>query len=295
MIVIGAGSIGLELAQLFARFGVRITLLESLPRIAAAEEPEISEALTTYLKKEKVEIHAGVKIDRVEKKNGRYNVRFGLNGNQKTAKADQLLVATGRRPYTAHLGLESAGVKVRDHGEIIVNDHLQTTNPDIYAAGDCIGDPMFVYTAANAGGVAVLNALSNAGRLYDLYALPRVTFTDPQIASVGLTEALARQKGQKIKVSVLSLEHVPRAITSRDTRGLIKLIADDETGRLIGAHVLAVEAGDVSQEATLAIRFGLTVQDLIETFHPYLTMVEGIKLAALTFDKDVHQLSCCAA
>ena len=154
---------------------------------------------------------------------------------------------------------------------------------------------MYVYTAAYAGGLAAGNALIKAGRLYDLYALPRVTFTDPQIASVGLTEEQARKKRQKVKVSVLPLVHVPRAITSRDTRGLIKLIADEETGRLVGAHVLAVEAGDVSQEATLAIRFGLAVQDIIETFHPYLTMVEGIRLAALTFEKDVSQLSCCAA
>lgn len=295
MIVIGGGAIGLELAQLFARFGVKITLLEALPRIAAAEEPEISEALTTYLQKEKIDVHAGIAIKLVEKQNGAYTVSFEENGSKQSVTAEQLLVATGRRPFTAHLGLDAAGVEVGKRGEIVVNQYLQTTNPDIYAAGDCIGDPMFVYTAAYAGGLAAENALNNSGRVYDLFALPRVTFTDPQIASVGLTEQQAKEKGYKVKVAKLGLEDVPRAIAARDTRGLFKLVADEETDRLLGAHVLAPEAGDVIQEATLAIRFGITVKDIIETFHPYLTMAEGIKLTALTFDKDVHQLSCCAA
>jgi mercuric reductase len=295
MIVIGGGAIGLELAQLFARFGVKVTVVEVLPRIAAAEESEISDALTGYLQKEKIDIHAGVKINSVEKQNGEYNVTIQNGSSKQTISAEQLLVATGRRPHTAHLGLEAAGVDVGKRGEIVVNQHLQTTNPDIYAAGDCIGDPMFVYTSAYAGGLAAENALNNSGRVYDLSTLPRVTFTDPQIASVGLTEEQAKEKGYKVKVAKVGLEDVPRAIAARDTRGLFKLVADEETDRLLGAHILATEAGDVIQEATLAIRFGLTVKDIIETFHPYLTMAEGIKLAALTFNKDVHQLSCCAA
>ncbi len=124
--------------------------------------------------------------------------------------------------------------------------------------------------------------------------MQRSLFTDPQVASVGLTEAQAREKGLKVKTSVLHLKDVPRALAACDTRGLIKLVAEEGTGRLLGAHVLADEAGEVIQEATLAIRFGLTVKDLVETFHPYLTMVEGVKLAALTFERDVTRLSCCA-
>ncbi|GIW54380.1 MAG: hypothetical protein KatS3mg082_0784 [Nitrospiraceae bacterium] len=125
--------------------------------------------------------------------------------------------------------------------------------------------------------------------------MPHVTFTDPQIASVGLTEENATQRGLRVRSVVLTLDHVPRALAARNTKGLIKLVAEEGTGRLLGAHVLAAEAGEVIQEATLAIRFGLTVQDLADTFHPYLTMVEGLKLAALTFKKDVSKLSCCAA
>lgn len=122
-----------------------------------------------------------------------------------------------------------------------------------------------------------------------------MTFTDPQIASVGLTEAQAKEKGFQVDTSVLDLKNVPRALAARNTRGLINLVAEKGTGRLLGTHVLAAEAGEVIQEATLAIRFGLNVQDLVETFHPYLTLVEGLKLAALTFKKDVGKLSCCAA
>lgn len=295
MIVVGAGAIGLELAQLFSRFGVRVMLFESQTHLAAAEEPEIARAITQYLGEERIRVCTNAVLRKVEKKDGQYTVDASLDGKDELCTGSQLLVATGRRPNTAELGLDAAGVKTGSRGEIVVNDHLQTTNPDIYAAGDCIGDPMLVYVAAYAGGVAAENALSGAGRVYDLSALPRVTFTDPQIAGVGLTEKQAHAQGRKIKIAVLDLNNVPRALAARDTRGLIKLIAEEDTGRLLGAHVLAADGGDVIQEATLAIRFGLTIQDIAETFHPYLTMVEGLKLAALTFKKDVAKLSCCAA
>ncbi len=294
LIIIGGGSIGLEFAQLFTRFGAQVTVLESGPHVARAEEPEIGQALVRYLEDEKVQICTNVTISRVERRDGEYLVHTEANGKEEICRAERLLVATGRRPNTGGIGLEEVGVRVGAKGEIVVNEHLQTTNPDIYAAGDCIGDPMYVYVAAYAGGLAAENALSGVGRVFDLTALPHVTFTDPQIASVGLTEEKAKAQGQRVRTAVLPLHHVPRALASRNTKGLIKLVAEEETGRLVGAHVLAAEAGEVIQEATLAIRFGLTVQDLADTFHPYLTMVEGLKLAALTFKKDVSKLSCCA-
>ena len=294
MIVVGGGAIGLELAQLFNRFGVKVTVLEGLPRIAPAEEPEIGEALARYLAEERMTVHAGVKIHKVGKSNGEYKVECEIDGRRETVAAEQLLVATGRRPNTAGLGLEAAGIATGRKGEIVVDKTLRTANEDVYAAGDCIGDPMFVYVSAYGGGLAAENALTGAGRVFDLFALPRVTFTDPQIASVGHTEAQAREAGIKVKTATLSLKDVPRALAARDTRGLIKLVADAETDRLVGAHVLATEGGEIIQEATLAIRFGLKVTDIVQTFHPYLTMVEGLKLAALTFNKDVAKLSCCA-
>ncbi|MBX3332114.1 MAG: mercury(II) reductase [Nitrospira sp.] len=294
MIVIGGGSIGLEFAQLFTRFGVQVMVLESGPHVARAEEPEIGQALVRYLEDEKVRICTNVRITRVERRESEYLVYTETNGKPEVCRAERLLVATGRRLNTSGFGLEAAGVSVGAKGEIVVNEYLQTTNPDIYAAGDCVGDPMYVYVAAYAGGLAAENALSGVGKVFDLTALPHVTFTDPQIASVGLTEEKAKAQGLRIRTAVLPLHHVPRALASRNSKGLIKLVAEEDTGRLLGAHVFAAEAGEVIQEATLAIRFGLSVQDLADTFHPYLTMVEGLKLAALTFKKDVSKLSCCA-
>lgn len=294
MLVIGAGAIGLELGQLFNRFGVRVMILEGGPNVAGGEEPEVGQALTRYLAEERMRICTNVKIDWVQRTNGVYRLSARINGKVEVCEGEQLLLATGRRPHTSGFGLEEASVQLGKQGQVLVNEHLQTTNPDIYAAGDCIGNPMYVYTAAYAGGIAAENALANAGRIYDLFALPHVIFTDPSVASVGFSEKQARERGYKVKTAVLHLKDVPRALAARDTRGLIKLVAEEDTGRLLGAHVLADEAGEVIQEAVLAIRFGLTIKDIVETFHPYLTMVEGLKLAALTFEKEVAKLSCCA-
>lgn len=294
LVVIGAGAIGLELGQLFARFGVRVEILEGGSHVAGGEEPEIGETLTRYLADEKIRICTGVRIERVERDRSGYAVRAVIDGKPEVCRGEQLVVATGRRPSTADLGLAEAGVAVGERGEVTVNEHLQTSNPDVYAAGDCLGDPMYVYVAAYGGNLAAENALTGAGRVYDLSALPHVIFTDPQVASVGLSERAAKAAGRAVKTSILSLKDVPRALAARDTRGLFKLVAEVETGKLLGAHVLADQAGEVIQAATLPVKFGLRVQDLVETFHPYLTMVEGLKLAALTFDKDVAKLSCCA-
>jgi len=176
-----------------------------------------------------------------------------------------------------------------------VDDRLQSGNPFVFAAGDVIGKDMFVYVAAYGGMLAAENALTGAGRRYDASYIPRVTFTDPQIASAGLTEELARRQGHEVIVSTLSMEHVVRAQAARDTRGLIKLVADASTDRLLGAHILAPEAGEMIQTAVLAIRFGITLSELRETMFPYLTNAEGLKLAAIAFEKDVAMLSCCAA
>lgn len=293
--VIGASAVGLELAQMFARLGVTVTLLEALPRVVPAEDPAIGDGLGEYLRAEGMEVRSGVAVERVERDRDGYAVAVRGDGGPPLVRAEQLLVATGRRPHTEGLALQAAGVALGPKGEIVVNEFLQTTNPDVYAAGDVLGDPMFVYVAAYAGALAAENALRGATRRYDLTALPRVTFTDPAVASVGLSEAEARARGLEPLVSHLPLEQVPRALAARDTRGFVKLVADAATRKLLGAHILAAEAGEMITEAALAIRFGLTVEDLISTFHPYLTLSEGIRLAAQAFDKDLAKLSCCAA
>lgn len=293
--VIGANAIGLELGQYFARMGSKVTLIEVLPRIAPFEEPEISETLAEALEAEGVDILVGATVTSVGRAGDKRRLEVAVEGARRTLEVDELLVATGRRPNTAGLGLEQAGVAVDGRGAVVADEYLRTANERVFAAGDVTGGPQFVYVSAYEGALATENALNGAARRLDLGALPRVTFTSPQIAAVGLTEEQAREAGHEVKTSVLGLDAVPRAIVNGETRGLVKLVADAESDRLLGAHLLAPHAGEVIQAAVLAIKSGLTVRDLTETFHPYLTIAEGLKLAAQTFDRDVAKLSCCAA
>lgn len=186
------------------------------------------------------------------------------------------------------------GVESPERGFIRVDATVRTSHPSIYAAGDVTGLPGFVYVAAQAGRVAAENALTASNRELDLRAVPRVTFTSPQVAAVGLTESEAREAGYLIRVASLELKQVPRALVNHDTRGVLKLVAEDGSGRILGVHALGPQAGELLGEATLAVRFGLTVDDLVDTLHPYLTWVEGLRLTAQTFTTDVSRLSCCA-
>jgi mercuric reductase len=164
----------------------------------------------------------------------------------------------------------------------------------VFAAGDVTNAPQFVYVAAHHGAAAAENALPGRTRRVDLAALPRVTFTSPQIAAAGLTETQARDAGHAVKTAVLPLSAVPRALVNHDTRGIIKIVADEATDKVLGVHMLADGAGDVIQAAVYAIKYGLTTTDLSETWAPYLTMAEGLRLAAQAFTKDISKLSCCA-
>ncbi len=295
MIVVGGSAVGLEIAQLYARFGTRVTILEAMPALVPAEDPQIGSALAGYLREEGLDVQTSVSITSVSRAAPGYRIESTVDGRVETFAAEQLLVATGRRANTRGFGLDEAGIELGAKGEIQVNPYLQTSRPEIYAAGDVIGDPMFVYVAAYGGHVAAENALGGTPRRYDLSALPRVIFTDPQVAAVGVTEEEARRSGVDVMVANLPLSYVPRALAAHETRGFIKLVADRGTKRLVGAHILATDAGEMIQEPTLAIRHGISIEDLALAFHPYLTLSEGIKLAAQAFTKDVKKLSCCAA
>ena len=295
LIVIGGGAVGLELAQTFARLGSRVTVLEVLPRIVAAEEQEVSDALAGYLREDGLDVQVGVRIVEVSGAPGALRVVIDDTNGRHVLDGDQVLVATGRRPNTRDMGLEEAGIALGKKGEVLVDQHLATRLPHVYAAGDVLGEPAFVYVAAYAGSLAAENAINGDSRRYDLSVVPRVTFTDPAVASVGLTETEARDRGLAVAVSRLPMTHVPRAIAARDTRGFIKLIADDRTGFLLGAHIVAPEAGEMIEEAVMAMRFGIRKDEIASLMHPYLTNAEGLKLACQTFAKDVAKLSCCAA
>ena len=294
MIVLGGGYIGVELAQTFARAGVEVTLVFR-SRLLPEAEPEIGAALATYLADEGIKIVSGITYESARKTDdGGVALAIARDGRPEILTAERILVATGRRSNTEALGLAETGIDLTPAGAIIVDDRMRTSKAGVYAAGDVTGKDQFVYMAAYGAKLAAKNALNGNSLSYDNTAMPAVVFTDPQVASVGVTEAQARAAGHSVRTSVLSLDNVPRALAARDTRGLIKLVADGSTRKLLGAHILAPEGADSIQTAALAIRCGLTIDDLSETIFPYLTTVEGLKLAAQTFDRDVKKLSCCA-
>ncbi|GEM89869.1 mercury(II) reductase [Oceanithermus desulfurans] len=285
LVVIGAGPVGLELAQAFRRLGSRVVVLEAQDRILPAEDEELAALLRGYLEEEGLQIVTGARVERIE---GR-EVRT-IGG---VYEGERVLVATGRRARTRGLGLEDAGVELDTAGFVRVNDALRTSNPRVLAAGDVAGLPQFVYIAAQSGRVAAQNALGASATL-DLTAVPRVTFTDPALAAVGLGEAEARARhGEDVRAATLDLADLPRALAAFDTRGRFKIVVD-AGGRVLGLHVVAPEAGDVIAEGALVVRLGLGYRELIETFHPYLTLAEGVRLVAQALDQDVHRLSCCA-
>jgi mercuric reductase len=295
LLVLGGRYIALECAQIFSRLGSRVTVLQRSACILPTETPHLTEELTAQLKSEGLSIVTGAAIQRIMQDGAGVAVEAVVGGKNEIFRASRLLVATGRTPNADGLGLDHVGVKVDAHGFILADAHLQTAVPGVYAAGDVIGEPMFVYTAAYEGALAAENALTGAARPRDYAALPWVVFTDPQVAGVGLDLPQAVSAGFDAEASTLPLSQVPRAIAARDTRGFVQLIRDRKTDRLLGARVLAPEGGELLMEAALAIRHGITVRELASAFHAYLTLSEGMKLAALSFGKDVHKLSCCAA
>lgn len=295
--VIGANAIGLELGQFFSHAGADVTFFDALDRIAPFEEPEISDALTAVLRDQNAAVHCCAQITRVERDGDKKVVVATVDGQpgEIFVVVDEILVATGRRANTAQLGLDAAGIDLASGGAIAVDEHLRTTNPDVYAAGDVTAFPQFVYVAAHHGALATDNAIGGTSGSIDLDALPRVIFTSPPVAAAGFTEQAATEAGVNVKTSVLGLSAVPRALVNQDTAGLVKIVADADTDKVLGVHILAEGAGDVIQAAVYAIKFGLTTADLADTWAPYLTMAEGLKLAAQTFTRDVAKLSCCAA
>jgi mercuric reductase len=296
MLVIGGNAVGLELAQMFARLGTRVTIAEALDRLAPFEEPEVSAAIEDVLDGEGIGILTAANVLSVRRNATARSVTIKTAGGQQRELAyGEILAAAGRRPVTAGLNLDDAGVKTGGGGEILTDEYQRTANPRIWAAGDVTGGPQFAYVAAAQGSRAAANALHNAGRTVDYTALPRVTFTSPAIASAGITEAGLLGTGVACDCRVLPLSAVPRAAVSRDTRGMVKLVAEAGTGRVRGVHAVADGAGEMITAASYAIRAQMSVTDLAEAWAPYLTMSEGLRLAAQAFSRDVSRLSCCAA
>lgn len=296
LLVIGGGFVAMEQAQLFARLGSDVTMLVR-SRLASHEEPEASRTLVDVFADEGIRVvrRATPTAVRRDTTGGEVVVTATVAGRSEELRAAEVLVATGRRAVTEGLNLGAVGVDTGERGEIVVDDHLMTSNPRVWAAGDVTGHPAFVYVAASHGALVVDNAFASAKRAVDYRHLPRVVFTTPALAAVGMTDRQAREAGIRCECRVLPLEHVPRALVDRDTRGFIKIVADGETGRIVGITTVAEHAGEIAAAGVYILESGMTVDQVAALWSPYLTTAEGLRLAAQSFTTDVSRLSCCAA
>ena len=290
LVIIGGGYVGMEQAQLFAHLGARVTVIG---RLAPHAEPELREVMAAVFADEGITVIAEHATGVEPAEDGSITV-ITTSGEQVTA--ERMLVATGRHADTTALDLAAAGIDTDERGFVVIDEHQATSNPRVYAAGDVAGTPQYVYVAADSGRVAALNALAHDGTdaaTVDYTGLPSVMFTRPQLASAGLTEEQALEQGPQCACRTFALEDVPRALVNRDTRGALKLVADASTGKVLGVHAVADGAGEIMLAATYAIKAGMTVDDLADTWAPYLTMAESLRIAAGLFRNELPT-SCCA-
>ncbi|MGK7312342.1 MAG: dihydrolipoyl dehydrogenase [Candidatus Longimicrobiales bacterium M2_2A_002] len=281
LIVIGGGFVGIELAQMFARFGTRVTVLQRNERILPREEPEIGDALREILEEEGLSIRTEADVREVEPLDDGVRVRFRTADDVKEIDGHRLLVAAGRTPNTDALGLNGPGADVDDRGFIRVNSRFRTTAEGIYAIGDVTGRPMFTHSARDDADVLYrILVKDDTDASTDGRVVPHAVFTDPEVASVGLTEEEARQQGHEVAVGRQDFSGVARAWAMGETQGFIKLVAEADSKRLLGAHILGPSAGELIHELALGLVLDVTVDDVARTLHVHPTLAEGINAAA---------------
>ncbi|HMK61777.1 MAG TPA: dihydrolipoyl dehydrogenase [Dissulfurispiraceae bacterium] len=280
LIIIGAGVIGCEFACIFAEFGVEITMLELLDRAVSTEDYEISEILERELKKKKIKVVTGVKVERVEILPD--GVRAVVEG-EKTYSAEKMLVSIGRQYNTEDIGLEAVGISKGPRGEIIVDDSMETTIKGIYAVGDVVGGMLLAHVASKEGIVAAVNACGGDMKM-DYSVVPAAIFTSPEIGSVGLREHQAVSKGLKVRAGRFQFRALGKAHAMGEIAGFVKIIADSDSDRILGVHIIGPHAADLVHEGALAIKGGMTAKQLGEMIHAHPTLSEGLMEAA----EDVH-------
>lgn len=286
MIVIGGGVIGLELGSVYGRLGSQIEVVEFAPSILPTMDETMGKELTRVLKKEGFKFHMEHRVQKVENKGDKV-VLTALNkkGEEVSMEADYCLVAVGRKPYTAGLNAEAAGVKINERGQVEVNDHLQTSAPNIYAIGDVVRGAMLAHKAEEEGVFVVEYIAGQKPHMnYDL--IPGVVYTWPEVAAVGKTEKELKEAGREIKVGSFPIKALGRARASMDTAGLIKIIADKETDEVLGVHMIGPRVADLIMEAVVAMEYRASAEDIARICHPHPTYSEAVKEAALdAFEK----------
>jgi len=297
LVMLGGGYVAVELAQLFARLGSRVTIV-ARSELLRGYEPELGRTLTEVFTGEGIKVVTGARIDHVRGDASGVELALETVDGGWLLRAERLLVATGRTPNTNTLGLERAGVKVDGDGFVTVNAQLRTSQPHVWAAGDVIGrqhgSQMATPVGARQGRIVADNALADAGRHFDGSVIPRAIFTDPPIAVVGETEAEVRTRHYPAVAATTPLMYVPRAGAVHKTIGLVKFIASTIDERVLGVHVLGESAPEIIHEAAMAMKFKATLPDFVDLIHVYPTMAEALKIGAQAFSRDVSKLSCCA-
>jgi len=293
LLVIGGGPLGLEFAQMFARFGSRVVVVEALSRILPRHEPEVSWTLQTALEEEGVRFYTGARVEEVRRENGRRRARIRTaQGEEVVEEVEEVLLAGGIQANTEGLGLERAGVRV-EGGFIAVNDFYRTDNPDIFAGGDCIGRMPLETVSAKEGALAVENALTGSQKAVDYETVPHAVFTDPEVASVGLTDEEAMRRFGACACRVVPLSNVPRAGAVKEVHGVFKMVIHPETSRVVGVHIVAPHASELIHAGVFILRAGLTVDEVMDTLFVFPTFSEGIKRSAQAFVRDISRMPCC--
>ena len=279
MVVIGSGPIGTEFTQMFARFGCRINLISSSPDPLPKEEPEVSAALRKFLEEDGVKVHGGVRAESVRVEDGEkvVTVKNKNSGDTFEVRGEEILVAAGRAPSVNGLNLEGVGIAIGDNG-VKVDEYLQTTAKNVYASGDITGKLLFTHAAEHQSRTALSNALLPIKRKVDYDAFPWATFTDPEVARVGLTEQQAREQHDDVKVFSFSFKDLDRAICDGEAQGFIKMVTD-KSGGILGGHIIGPDAGNYIAEVVLAMRKGISAGELSQTVHVYPTLSESVKKA----------------
>lgn len=294
ILIQGTRALALEFAQMFSRFGSKVVMAGRANRVALNEEPEISEELENILKKEGIEILLGSEIKKLYRKESKKYAEIETEDGIKVIEFDEFLMAAGIVGNSAELNLGAVGVGSDKNGFVAVNDELKTSEDNIYAAGDITGKWFFVTVAAYEGKIAASNLLDGTHIKADYSAVAHTTFTDPELSSVGLTEEQAVKAGYNIEKAVFPISYTPKAQAIFKTEGLVKMIAEKETGRVLGIHMLAHNSSETVQQASVYIQNNYTVERIGLEIGVYPTMAESLKLCAQTFTKDISKLSCCA-
>ncbi|KWT84048.1 dihydrolipoyl dehydrogenase [Candidatus Magnetominusculus xianensis] len=276
MLIIGAGVMGCEFGCIYREFGTEVTLIELMPRALTTEDPEISQVIERELKKKKIKLHLGVKVEKVTTDDT--SVKAYLSGG-KELSASKMLVTIGRAFNTNGVGLEHAGVEMDKRGAIIVNDSMETSNKDIYAIGDVTGGMLLAHVASKQGLCAVSNIMGHKEKM-DYTVIPAGIFTHPEIASVGLREHQLAERGAKYKVGRFQYRALGKAHAMGEISGMFKVIADSDTNKILGVHIIGHNAADIIHEAAVAMKAGLTAEALAETVHAHPTLAEGLMEAA---------------